>query len=129
MISCRSASVPTPHITRPSILVIPAVSYSAVLEVVLVLVLFDIDYSRALSHEHFRDRSASVVAGGVLLCVGLRDSVDGDEGVGREVEAVARWFLVQFDFAAHPGQDTELVDGEHDLQRLAEAGGPGHGEE
>src|SRR5699024_760548 len=29
----------------------------------------------------------------------------------------------------HPGQDIELVDGEHDLQRLAEAGGPGHGEE
>src|SRR5699024_5262964 len=98
-------------------------------KVPVMLVRFAIGDRRALAKEQLRDRATSVCAGGVFLCVGLRDSVDGDEGVGREVEAVARWFLVQFDFDAHPGQDIELVDGEHALQRLAEAGGPGHGEE
>src|SRR5699024_11743671 len=128
MISCRSASIPTPHITRPSIPDIPDGSDSAELEVVRILVRFDIDDRRALAHEQLRDRAASVGACGVLLSVGLRDSVDGDERVGREVEAVARWFLVQFDFDAHPGQDIELVAGEHDLHRLAESVRPGHTE-
>src|SRR5699024_10295674 len=97
MISCRSASIPTPHITRPSIPAIPHGSDSAELEVVRVLLLFYIDDQRALAHEQLRDRAASVGAGGVFLCLVLRDSVDGDEAVVGEVEAVARWFLVQFD--------------------------------
>src|SRR5699024_4563625 len=96
-ISCRYASIPSPPITRTPNPDIPNRSDSAELEVVRILVRFDIDDRRALAHEQLRDRAASVGACGVLLSVGLRDSVDGDEGVGREVEAVARWFLVQLD--------------------------------
>src|SRR5699024_9587810 len=102
MISCRSASIPTPHITRPSIPDIPDGSDSAELEVVRVLVLFDIDDRRALAHEQIRDRAASVGAYGGHLSVGLRASVDGDEGDGRAVEDRDLWFLVELECDGDP---------------------------